>query len=96
MGRTADRLNAAMDVAQSETGVDLYGAVNLYTHATAGDWTAIHTTIWGFLLALAVGVLLAVYIVRRVTCGLTDLTATADSVTRGSWISAPVQADVTR
>ncbi len=85
-----------MDVAQSETGVDLYGAVNLYTHATAGDWTAIHTTIWGFLLALAVGVLLAVYIVRRVTCGLTDLTATADSVTRGSWISAPVQADVTR
>ncbi len=83
MGRTADRLNAAMDVAQSETGVDLYGAENLYTRATAGDWTAIHTTIWGFLLALAVGVLLAVYIVRRVTCGLADLTATADSVSRG-------------
>lgn len=72
-----------MDVAQSEMGVDLYGAENLYTRATAGDWTAIHTTIWSFLLALAVAVLLAVYIVRRVTCGLTDLTATADSVTRG-------------
>lgn len=63
---------------------DLYGAENLYTRATTGDWTAIRTTLWGFLLILLMGILLAVYIVRRVTHGLTHLTATAESITQGN------------
>ncbi|PZS06291.1 MAG: hypothetical protein DLM70_05265, partial [Chloroflexi bacterium] len=82
-GHVADRLNAVLDVVQSEAGVDLHGAENLYTAAIASDWGAIHIAILAFLITPAVGTLLAVYIVRRVTCGLTDLTATADSVTRG-------------
>jgi len=82
--QVADRLNAVLDVVQSETGANLNNSEKLYSRAIAADWMAVRMAIVAFLISLVMGTLLAVYIVQRMTRGLTNLTSTADHITRGN------------
>ncbi len=82
--RLSDRLSRVMDVVQSDEGQQLYAGENLYTRALADDWHAIQMAVAGLVVALSIGIAVAILIVRRLSTGLGNLSATARSITSGA------------
>jgi signal transduction histidine kinase/DNA-binding response OmpR family regulator len=81
--RLLDRMSAAQDILQSESGVQLYRGQNLYVQTLTMDWEAIRDAVLSLVVALLLGGLLAVLIIRRLTDGLGNLVSTARLITRG-------------
>lgn len=79
-----NQLNTVLDIVQSDAGTHLYAGQNLYKRAIVSDESAIRGTIAGFILALAIGALLATLITRRLSHGLNNLLCAARSITTGA------------
>lgn len=81
--RLSDRLDAVLDVIQSDAGAHLYAGDLIYLRAMAVARTAIRIGMLSLVAVLVLGTVLAVIITRRLSHGLGNLAATARSIGRG-------------
>jgi diguanylate cyclase (GGDEF)-like protein len=79
----SDRLNAVLDLLQSEAGVRLVQGQWLYMDAVDSDWARIRLTIMVVGFVLILGLLFATLSVRRLTRGLKNVITTAQAITDG-------------
>ncbi|HWE64091.1 MAG TPA: HAMP domain-containing protein, partial [Chloroflexota bacterium] len=82
--RLLDRLSTVQDILQSDSGAHLYSGQNLYAQALDMGWQNIRGAVISLVVALLLGVALAVVIVRRLTRGLGNLVSTAAAITHGA------------
>ncbi len=82
--RISDRLDALLDLVQTQAGVQLNTGEKLYAQTLETDWRALRIVVISLLLTLAVGALLVYLITRRLGHGLGHLVATASQIAQGS------------